>query len=69
MIDCDDQITASEDKMACLVQGVCYCQCFAFDGGIAGLSWMCKSGAYQCDSPTLLTIEDLTGRALAVLLE
>ena len=69
MIDRDDQITASEDEVARLVQGVCYCQCFAFDGGVARLGWMCKSGAYQCDFPTLLTTEDLAGRALAVLLE
>ena len=69
MVDGNGEVMTAQDKVTCLVKGISYGQCFPLDRGVAGLCRVSESTADQGDPPSLPATEQVSGRALAVLLE
>ena len=68
-VDRNDQVVASQDEVACFIQGISYREGFTLNGGVPGLCRVRESAADQGYLPSISAAEGTGWLALAVLLE
>ncbi|AWP15645.1 Hypothetical protein SMAX5B_013964 [Scophthalmus maximus] len=45
VVDCHNKVPAAQHEVACLVQGICHCECLALYGRVSGFSRMREPAA------------------------
>ena len=69
MINCNNKVSTSQDKVPCSVKGICHRQSLSFNWCIPGFCRVCKSASDQGDLPSTMTTEEVIRWAQAMLLE